>query len=47
MVMMMVMMVQVCRDNFEKSCQISFRPEATNESRASGHVTQYSPPIGQ
>ena len=52
MTMMMMMMEQVCRDNFEKSCQISFRPEvsretATNESRASGHVTQYSPPIGQ
>ena len=52
MVMIMTMMEQVCRDNFEKSCQISFRPEvsretATNESRASGHVTQYSPPIGQ
>ena len=46
-VMMMVLMEQVCRDNFEKSCQISFRPEVTNESRASGHVTQYSPPIGQ
>ena len=52
MVMIMMMMEQVCRDNFEKSCQISFRPEVsretvTNESRASGHVTQYSPPIGQ
>ena len=52
MMMIMTMMEQVCRDNFEKSCQISFRPEvsretATNESRASGHVTQYSPPIGQ
>ena len=52
MMMMTMMMAQVCRDNFEKSCQISFRPEVsretvTNESRASGHVTQYSPPIGQ
>ena len=52
MMMIMMMMEQVCRDNFEKSCQISFRPEVsretvTNESRASGHVTQYSPPIGQ
>ena len=52
MMMIVMMMEQVCRDNFEKSCQISFRPEVsretvTNESRASGHVTQYSPLIGQ